>query len=199
MRGEKKRMNKQQQPDSHKACEASQDVRAWVLCALGDYEGRLMRYATRLVGPERAGDVVQHAFLQLCGQSPGELDGRLAAWLFTVCRNRAMDLLKENRRMQSFADQAETDKSTVDKLNNRESSASDPAAQLETRDTYDQLRTVVDQLPENQREAVDLWSEGFDYRQIAGVLACSEGNVRVLVHRALHRVREHSITQGLFA
>lgn len=197
MGDEKKQMNNLPEWDCRQKCDAPGEIRAWVLCALGDYEGRLTRYAARLVGAESAGDVVQHAFLQLCGQSPAQLDGHLGAWLFTVCRNRAMDLLKENRRMQSLSDTADVSESTGAPVALDSSPQADPAAQLESQETYAQLRTVVDTLPDNQREAVDLWSEGFDYGQIAEVLSCSEGNVRVLVHRALKRIREHSITQGL--
>src|SRR4051812_47542733 len=69
--------------------------REWVLAALDQYEGRLLSYAQRLLGdPDQARDVVQFTFLRLCDQSPEEIDDRLAQWLYTVCRNRALDLLR---------------------------------------------------------------------------------------------------------
>ena len=71
------------------------DRREWVLAALDQFEGRLTRYAQRLLGDlDRARDVVQFVFLRLCDQSPEEIDDRLAQWLYTVCRNQAMDLLR---------------------------------------------------------------------------------------------------------
>jgi RNA polymerase sigma factor (sigma-70 family) len=48
----------------------------------------------------------------------------------------------------------------------------------------------VAQLPAAQRDAVDLWCEGFTYRQIAEIAGHSEGNVRVLVHRAIKQLRQ---------
>jgi DNA-directed RNA polymerase specialized sigma24 family protein len=40
-----------------------------------------------------------------------------------------------------------------------------------------------------QREALTLWSEGFAYREIAAITGRTEGNVRVVVHRALNTLR----------
>jgi RNA polymerase sigma-70 factor (ECF subfamily) len=75
------------------------DRREWVLAALDKYEGRLVRYARRLVGCEdQARDVVQFVFLRLCDQSPEEIGERLAQWLYTVCHNRALDMLRGARR-----------------------------------------------------------------------------------------------------
>ena len=38
---------------------------------------------------------------------------------------------------------------------------------------------------------MDLWTHGFNYREIATITKRSEGSVRVLVHRALTYLREH--------
>src|SRR5262245_4168788 len=71
----------------------------WMSSALERFEGRLLRYAQRIVGDsDEARDVVQDTFLKLCRQNPAELNGRLAQWLYTVCRNRALDV----RRRKSF-------------------------------------------------------------------------------------------------
>ena len=53
--------------------------RRWVLGVLEEHEARLTRFAARLLGDEEtARDVVQHAFLRLCDQSPSALEGREA-------------------------------------------------------------------------------------------------------------------------
>src|SRR5262245_40748162 len=78
------------------------DRRAWVLAALDQFEGRLLRYAQRLLGNlDEARDVVQHAFLRLCDQSPDQIGDHLAQWLYTVCRNRALDILRHSGREKS--------------------------------------------------------------------------------------------------
>lgn len=59
----------------------------WILDVVARWESDLVRYARHLVG-----DVVQDTFLKLCQQDRGQLDGHLVEWLFTVCRNGALDV-----------------------------------------------------------------------------------------------------------
>jgi len=156
--------------------------RQWVLAVLDQYEVRLTRYASRLLGEEEAArDAVQHAFLQLCEQSPEDLDGREAQWLFAVCRNKALDLVRGRQRLTAAAE------ADLARCPSREL---DPAALAERHDLCGQISRLVAQLPQNQREAIDLWTEGFSYREIAQIAGQSEGNVRVLVHRGLKRLRQ---------
>jgi len=178
---------------------AASERRQWVLEALDAYEGRLVRYALRLLGDaDLARDAVQHAFLKLCedkaigtlrmpcaGDDTRSLpatNSRLAAWLYTVCRNRATDLLRTHARER----QAETNHG--DEASGHEA---DPATQAEEADLSGLLRRLITRLPASQREAVDLWSEGFAYAEIARIARRHEGHVRVLVHRGLKALREH--------
>jgi RNA polymerase sigma factor (sigma-70 family) len=156
--------------------------RQWVLAVLDRYEGSLLRYAAGLLGDaDSAREAVQHAFLQLCEQNSEKLCGCEPAWLFRVCRNKAIDLIRLRQRQtgDSEADLAG--------LLGREP---DPAEFAERQDLCGELTRQVAQLSAGQREAVDLWSEGFSYRQISEIAGTSEGNVRVLVHRAIKQLRE---------
>jgi len=183
--------------------DAASQRRRWVLEALGEYEGRLMRYALRLLGDaDLARDAVQHAFLKLCDDKvvatlrvPSATKGttgngtpsvpttnsRLAAWLYTVCRNRATDLLRTHARER----QAEVDQG--DHVTGRDA---DPACRAEKADLHELLRRLIHRLPLSQREAIDLWAEGFTYAEIARIVERHEGHVRVLVHRGLKALRE---------
>jgi len=165
------------------------DRRGWVLAVLDEYEVRLTRFAARLLGDEDAArDVVQHTFLRLCDQSPGELRDRVAQWLFTVCRNRAVDVLRTRGRTMS-----------LDHVDARASLATDedPAVAVEREELARRLSALVAGLPTNQRETVDLWAEGFTYREIGEITGHSEGNVRVLVHRALKKLRGSPVARRL--
>jgi RNA polymerase sigma-70 factor (ECF subfamily) len=164
--------------------------RQWVLAALDRYEAPLVRYAVSIVGDgDSAREAVQHAFLQLCEQSPegkdsainAELRGREAAWLFRVCRNKALDLVRLRRRHSS---DGEADLATIA---GREP---DPAETIERQDLCGELGRMLADLPCSQREAIHLWCAGFSYREIAKITALSEGNVRVLVHRGIARLKE---------
>ena len=156
--------------------------RQWVLAVLDRYEAPLVRYAARLLGDgDSAREAVQHAFLQLCQRSPEEFhNGREAPWLFRVCRNKALDLIRLRQRQTG---QSEADLAAVV---GREP---DPAELAERQDLCGELARLVAQLPAGQREAIDLWCEGFSYREISRIAGQSEGNVRVLVHRAIKQLR----------
>ena len=161
------------------------DRREWVLSLLDRYEVPLTRFAARLLGDRHAArDVVQHTFLRLCDQSPGDLQDRVAQWLFTVCRNKAVDLLRARGRTESLG------KTEQQPWVSKEP---DPAAVAEKRDLHRRINGLVEGLPPSQREAVGLWSEGFSYRQIAEMVDRSEGAVRVLIHRALKQLRRHPL------
>jgi DNA-directed RNA polymerase specialized sigma24 family protein len=52
-------------------------------------------------------------------------------------------------------------------------------------------------LPPPQREAIDLWCEGFTAQEIAAITGRTEGHVRVLTHRGLAALRGHPSIRGL--
>ena len=166
--------------------------REWVLAALDQYEVRLLRYSLRLLGGDLdlARDAVQHAFLKLCSESQEMLDSRLAAWLFRVCRNRAVDHLRQAGREQLSGDSVGTAHPTPA---DREPG---PSEACESRELAECLRELVAELPPAQREAIDLWCESFSYREIAEVTSRQEGHVRVLVHRGLTSLRQHPRVRG---
>jgi len=171
------------------AMEREQNRREWVLAALEQYEGRLLRYSQRLLGDhDAARDVVQFAFLRLCDARQKDVAGRLAQWLFTVCRNKALDLL---RNKGGVAAGREADHSEAGFSTEQLSREIDPASAAEDAELHGLLLLLVETLPPSQREALDLWAEGFSYAEIAAIVERQEGHVRVLVHRGLKALREH--------
>jgi RNA polymerase sigma-70 factor (ECF subfamily) len=152
------------------------------LAVLDQYEGPLLRYADRILrDKETSRDIVQHVFMRLCDQSYKVDRQRVAAWLFTTCRNRALDLLRARRPtcpLQSATNMAGSDP--------------DPAVVSEQHELFAEIRKAVDQLPPVQREAIGLWADGFSYREIAEITGCKEVSVRVQVHRGLSRLRTYS-------
>ncbi|MFP6611831.1 MAG: RNA polymerase sigma factor [Pirellulales bacterium] len=163
----------------------------WVIEALERYEAPLLRYARRLVRDEEtAKDVVQHAFLRLCEQSPDSIRQGVSAWLYAVCRNRVIDMHRKDRRMETLSESEQLSYRSPDP---------DPGDKCEASDTCDQLRRVVATLNSAQQEVVDLWSEGFNYREISNITDRNENTVRVQVHRALKQIREHPLVRQLLA
>src|SRR3954451_9075034 len=78
----------------------------WVRATVARFEGPLTLYAARLLrDAEAARDVVQETFLRLCNQDRASIESRLAEWLFTVCRNRALDVLRKESRMTQISEE----------------------------------------------------------------------------------------------
>jgi RNA polymerase sigma factor (sigma-70 family) len=195
--------------------EPDSERREWVLAALGQFEARLLRYAKRLIGGSDAGnvgdesrDVVQFVFLRLCDQSSEKIGDRLAQWLYTVCRNRALDVLRASGRNVGWAKAAAADdppssngkpvgRRSRCELDPPYSRECDPADSAEEAELHALLRELVAALPASQREAIDLWSDGFSYQQIAEITSQKEGTIRVLVHRGLKALREHPQVRAL--
>lgn len=173
---------------------ATGDGHAWILAAVDSYELPLVRYARRLLGDvDLAADAVQHAFVQLCGQSQATAGENPAPWLFRVCRNRAIDHLRRAGRERLLLDDDGGDAAPPPAA----PPATDPAVTVANRDLAARLRVLLGDLPAAQRETIDLWCAGLTYRQIAEVTGRTEGHVRVLSHRGLTALRSHPAVHAL--
>lgn len=180
------------------------DPHAWVMEAVERHEEALLRYAKRLVGDlDLAHDAVQHTFLKLCGEPRAALEGKLGPWLFAVCRNRAVDHLRRGVRERpldaSGPRTVHASRSGADERRGPASRETDPAAIAETHDLAGRLHDLLSELPPAQAETIELWCQGFTYRQIAGITGRQEGNVRVLAHRGLTKLRAHPMVRSLLA
>ena len=154
----------------------------WITPLLVQYEGPLLRYAQRLMHcPEKARDVVQETFLRLCKQPELARESHVAEWLFTVCRNYALDVKRKEQRMIPAASE---------ELGNSQSPVSTPALEAEHNETTDRVLSLVQGLPENQQAVLMLKFQGsLSYREIAGVTGLSVSNVGYLIHQGLSTLR----------
>jgi RNA polymerase sigma-70 factor (ECF subfamily) len=154
----------------------------WVRGAVDRYAGPLTRYATLITGdPERARDVVQDVLVRLCAEEPERVNARLARWLFTVCRNRALDVQRKESRMQPLSDV---------ELNLQASPEPSPATQAERREAAGEALELLAKLPKNQQEVVRLkFQNGLSYLEISSVTNLTVSNVGFLIHTALKTIR----------
>jgi len=154
----------------------------WMRGILLRYEGDLLRYARRIVGDEeQARDVVQETFFKLWRKDRAELDGHLVEWLYTVCRNQAVDVRRKEHRMQTHAEET---------LAVHESATPSPSAIAERRDSAARVLDLVDRLPVNQQEVIRLkFQGGLSYREISRVTGLTVSHVGVLIHTGLKSIR----------
>jgi len=154
---------------------------SWIPSVLAEFEQPLIRYAAHITGDkEKAREVVQDTFLKLCLQKPAEIRDHLTQWLYTVCRNRALDVLRKERKMTSISD-----------AQMQARSGPEFPAVLEKEEQLTEVLKVLDTLPPNQQEVLRLKFEGdLSYLEISRITNLSVSNVGFLIHTGLKSIRE---------
>jgi RNA polymerase sigma factor (sigma-70 family) len=156
----------------------------WVSDAVVRFQGPLTLYASRLLhDAESARDVVQETFLKLCASERSSIDGHLAEWLFTVCRNRALDVLRKEQRMSQLREEH-----VVRCL----SPGPAPLEAAERQELGERVLELLETLPVNQREVIRLkFQNGFSYQEISRISGHSVSNVGYLIHAGIKTLRGH--------
>ncbi len=179
-------------PDSQRRPDPIEDPAAErVRWAIDEHEVPLTRYAMSLLRDlDRARDAVQDTFLKLYRQPVDSMaDAKVKSWLFTVCRNRSLDILKKEKRMISI------DEQQIGKVRSAEPDPSEISQAAEDREQMaahlEEVMRQVDGLPTKQREVLRLkFQGGMSYKEIAGALDLSVSNVGFLLHSGLKRLRK---------
>mgnify|MGYP001544713406 CR=1 FL=1 len=168
--------------------ENAHDQNTWVQATVQEHQAALTRYAARLLGdPDRARDVVQDTFVRLLAQPREQLDGHVVEWLFTVCRHRALDILRKEGRMKRFEEGEAERVATADPR---------PGRTLEAAETNAEILRLIGHLPPNQQEVIRLkFQNGFSYKEISRITALSVTNVGFLIHTAVTRLRREFAAQ----
>jgi RNA polymerase sigma-70 factor (ECF subfamily) len=154
--------------------------------ALGELYDRhasvALAVALRIVGnPEQAEDLVHDAFV-IVWQKIARFDasrGSLRAWLLTILRNRGIDRLRAARPSVEIdeADLPSGPNPTWEEAIRRLSAA--------------EVRTALDSLPPEQRNAVELaYFNGRTYREIAQITGVPQGTVNGRMRLALSKLRD---------
>ena len=166
---------------------------SWIQCAIEQHEGSLLRYAQHFVHDlETARDVVQDTFLQLCRQTNDDIRHRVAQWLFTVCRNRAIDICRKERRMKLAPENQ-----LADQLAEKSDAAmTNPVAALEKSEAAEGLLAQISRLPDRQQEVLRLkFNAGLSYKEIAEVTGLTSTNVGFILHTAIAKLRTRLVKQ----
>jgi len=146
------------------------------------FEVPLLQYATRIAGnSERARDVVQETFIKF--QRNGAVaPEKTATWLFTVCRNGALNVCRKERRMM-YLDEAI--------IESQQDEQPMPFKRIEEREACGFLMKIVATLPSRQQEVLQLkFQNDLSYREIAEITKTTANSVGVLLHTALKTLRQ---------
>ena len=157
-----------------------------------------------------AEEVAQETWLAvLKGLDVFEGRSSVKTWIFSILANKARTRGQREDRILSFSELKESndDQPTVDPARFNDPSAKQapnnwapgaapaswadiPEDVLLAQETMRVIRTTIDGLPENQRLVITLNDlDSMSAQEICNILAISETNERVLLHRARARVR----------
>ena len=146
---------------------------------------RLYGFFGRLTNqPSASEDLVQTVFYRILKYRHTYRDeGRFTAWIYHLARKVAADHYRKNSRTPLGTD--------PNILAEHPDDSRDSADQAADADDLSMLRIALANLPLAQREVLVLSRlQSVDHREIARLLDCSVGAVKVRVHRALKELRE---------
>ena len=164
-----------------------------------DFEGLYERYSrevwalayARWMNADTALDITQEAFLRLWKQwEAGEEILNPRAWLLRVARNLAEDHAKSAfRRNGTHPPQT---------MNGVEARQPLPLESLEREETFAQMRQVLEQLPQSDREILTLrYALEYDTGRIAELLSINATAVHMRLSRARQRLADRLKSQGV--
>jgi len=148
------------------------------------YADRIYRHIYyRTSNIEDARDLTQEVFVKAWGALPKfkRTKTPFLGWLFTISHNRVIDYYRTRKNNVVLNE-------TITIVDNQKS----PEKLIEEKFTQQEVRRAILKLPGEQQQVILLsFIEGFEYSEIALALNKSEGNIRVMIHRALRKMREY--------
>ena len=155
------------------------------------YGGSVLRYLTRMSGSrEQAEDLFQETFKRVHEKAHTFRGSRFRPWLFTIATNVAVDGLRRRGRlrvvsMNEKSDCCEKNDGGLDAVAVADNSFN-PSAAAERAEQAEQVRQTIGLLPARQRATLVLaYYQQLSYREVAEVMGCSIGTVKVHMYRAL--------------
>ncbi len=147
-------------------------------------KNELYRLALRItLNSAEAEDVVQDTLIKVWDKRDSWQEiNSVEAFSLTICRNLALDRLKKKGNDNLSIEEESTEPV---------SAASNPLEQTLQNDRIDQVRRLINELPEKQRSCIQLREfEGKSYKEVAEVLGISEEQVKVNIFRARQTIKQ---------
>jgi RNA polymerase sigma-70 factor (ECF subfamily) len=147
------------------------------------YADRIYRHIYYRTGNiEDARDMTQEVFVKAWKALPRFKKTRtpFLGWLYTISHNRVIDYYRTKKDYAYLNDEITIADPGVS-----------PENLVEAQFTQQEVRKAILRLPEDQQQVIIMsFIDGIEYKQIAETLHKSEGNIRVIVHRALKNMRK---------
>ncbi len=162
--------------------QAQRDLRAFAPLYV-TYFDAVYRYCFRcLADREAAADASQEVFVKAMAALPRYRAEAFRPWLFAIAHNVITDSYRRRGRRPAVAPlEAAAQRSDPD------SGPEEAALAAESRRS---LLALLATLPVHQREVVELRLADLTGQEIAAILGCSLGSVKIAQHRAYRRLRD---------
>ena len=148
------------------------------------YNKRLFNFLARMtMDRDLAEDLTQNVFLRLIRYRNSYKEGmRFQSWIYQVARNVFSDHYQANKNMKNkFTD--------IEKVGDQ---VGDMADSNRTEDQEQLLHRSMALLNEEQRELLVLTRfQHMKYEEVADLMDTTVANIKVKVHRAIGKLREH--------
>lgn len=163
------------------------------------HNAAMIRFCTGMVqSRSSAEEVVQDTWIAVLGRIDlFEGRGSLAGWIYTILINKARSRARREGRTVFFDDQGDGD-GLADAFNGRGHWRNipelwedlTPERHIEGRSVLQHVESIIETLPSAQRAVLILrGQQELEPGEVCALLGISEGNLRVLLHRARFAVR----------
>jgi RNA polymerase sigma-70 factor, ECF subfamily len=169
-----------------------------------EYQGKVCRYLTRMVGENEAEDLTQEVFVKI-GQALETFRGEsgLSTWIYRIATNAALDRLRRSSNHRSAEGKLLPVEAITETREDENIWTGEVTASTEQRVIRQEMngciREIIQTLPETHRSIIVLSElEGLSDAEIADVLGLTLPATKIRLHRARARLRKELTTACIF-
>ena len=162
-----------------------------------EYQPRILRYVSNLIGEADAEDVTQEIFIKV-SKALSEFRGesKISTWLYRIATNTALDYMRSSTYQQKAT--ILPDDSVEGEVEDRNIWTGEKVPVLEwqvvRKEMGNCVHEYIQKLPENYRTVLVLGEfEGLGNQEIADILEITLGTVKIRLHRARERLKNELI------
>ncbi len=166
-----------------------------------EYQPKILRYVTNMVGEFEAEDLTQEIFTKASKALPdfrGEC--KESTWLYRIATNAALDRLRSQeykkiaQQCESISEKEATDGEIDDRNIWTGEKIPVPELQVVRKEMSACMQDYIRHLPESYRTVLALAEfEGLSNHEIADILGIKVGTVKIRLHRARERLKKDLI------